>query len=300
MTTLPIARADGIDSSHVAQIGQLETFYIDAPGGAPPLLLLHGLSANAHSFSGLIAAGLSPAHRVIAPDLRGRGRSGKPSSGYSMSDHAGDVIALMDSLELDRVVLGGHSFGGYLAIYIAAHYPERVEKLVVIDAAVAINPRAGEMLKPSLDRLSRVFASAPDYLAELRAAPYMGGVWDENVEQYFRAEILVNADGTAQSATSSAAIGQAMVGIANEPWLHWVQQVTQPTLLFNALGAYGPAGYPALVDALNARATARAFRDARYRVVPGNHLTMIFGEGAAVIRRDIEDFVSGNALVDES
>ncbi len=293
--TLPAAGVGAIGTSNVAQIGALETFYIDAPGGSPPLLLLHGLSANAHAFSGLIAAGLSPTYRIIAPDLRGRGRSGKPAVGYSMADHSRDVIALMDHLELERVVLGGHSFGGYLAIYIAAHHPERVEKLVVIDAAVALNPRAGEMLKPSLDRLTRVFASVPEYLAELRAAPYMDGVWDEGVEQYFRAEIQENADGTAQSATSSAAIAQAMVGIANEPWLHWIQQVRQPTLFCHALGAYGPPGFPPLVDPLNAKATARAFKDASYRVVPGNHITMIFGDGAAVIRREVEEFVSGHS-----
>src|SRR4051794_2876176 len=90
--------------------------YLDAPGAGRPLVMLHGLSANAHCFAGLIVAGLSPAYRVIAPDLRGRGQSDKPSSGYTMPDHARDVLALMDHLGLDRVVLGGHSFGGYVGI----------------------------------------------------------------------------------------------------------------------------------------------------------------------------------------
>ena len=50
-----------------------------------------------------------------------------------MADHASDVLALLDALGLERVVLGGHSFGAYLAIYIAAKFPARVEKLIVIE-----------------------------------------------------------------------------------------------------------------------------------------------------------------------
>ena len=163
MTTSAINGARAVASS-VAQIGDLEMFYLDAPGGPRSMVLLHGLSSNANAFTGVIAAGLSPAFRVIAPDMRGRARSGKPASGYSISDHARDIIGLMDKLELEQVVLGGHSFGGYLAIYIAAHHPERVEKLVVIDSVLNSTPKAIELLKPSLDRLTRVEASPAAYL----------------------------------------------------------------------------------------------------------------------------------------
>lgn len=277
--------------------GGLNTYYLDLPGGAPPIVLLHGLSANAHSFGGLIAAGLNPTFRVIAPDLRGRGQSEKPASGYRMGDHARDVIALLDVLGLDRVVLGGHSFGGFLATYIAANYPERVERLVVIDVAITLNPRVGEMLKPSLDRLTRVLPSRDAYLEELRSAPYMNGMWDEAIEGYFSAEILTNADGTAQSVTSAFAIGQALQGIATEPWRELVSRVSQPVLLLNSLGGYGPPGSPPLIEGESARDMARTFPDCRYVAVPGNHLTMMFGEGAAAIRAAIEGFVRDDAPV---
>ena len=292
MTSLA-ARDDAavVIPSHSITLGGLEMFYLDAPGGEPPILLLHGLSSNANAFGGLIAAGLSPAFRVVAPDLRGRARSGKPATGYAMADHAKDVIALMDALGLDRVVLGGHSFGGYLGIYMAANFPDRIEKLIVIDAAIISHPRVGELLKPSLARLTRTLPSAEAYLAEIKSAPYMAGVWDDAVEQYFRAEIDESPDGTARSATSSAAIGQAVVGIACEPWLHWVQHVKQPALLINALEPFGPPDSQPLIDEVTARATARAFPDGRYVLVPGNHLTMVFGDGAIAIRGAIEEFV---------
>src|SRR5688572_908823 len=86
----------------------IQIHYLDHAGGEPPLVLLHGLTANCHAFDGLIHAGLSPRFRVIAPDLRGRGASDQPSAGYTMRDHADDVIGLLDALKLERVVLGGH------------------------------------------------------------------------------------------------------------------------------------------------------------------------------------------------
>ncbi|MES2177530.1 MAG: alpha/beta hydrolase [Gemmatimonadota bacterium] len=279
-------------TSHMRDVGGFELFYLDAPGAsdATPIVLLHGLSANANSFAGVISAGLAPAHRVIAPDLRGRARSGKPEAGYEMADHARDIVALLDALGLERVVLAGHSFGGYLGIFIAATYPARVERLVVIDAAISSHPRIPVLLKPSLDRLGRTSPSAEAYLAEVRSAPYMQGIWDENAESYFRAELTEHADGTVGSATSSAAIGQAAMGVGMEPWLHHVQQVVAPTLVLNALESFGPPGAPPLFDEIVTRATARAFADARYVVVPGNHITLLFTEGAAAVGREILEF----------
>jgi pimeloyl-ACP methyl ester carboxylesterase len=291
-----VRRPDTDVASHRVRLGELDMFYLDSPGGSPPIVLLHGLSSNAHAFGGVIAAGLSPAFRTIAPDQRGRARTSKPASGYMMSDHAGDIIALMDTLGLERVVLGGHSFGGYLGIFMAANYPDRIEKLVVIDAAITSHPRIGELLKPSLARLTKNSPSAESYLDEIRSAGYMNGTWDEATESYFRAEIEENGDGTVRSATSSAAVAQAALGIGYEPWLHWVQQVEQPTLLINAVASFGPPGTDPLMDEVTARATARAFRHGRYLQTPGNHLTMMFGEGAVAVREAMEAFIRGETV----
>jgi len=144
-------------SNRFVSVDGVRIHYLDAPGGSPPIVMLHGLSANAYCFSGLVGEGLSPTFRIIAPDLRGRGRTDKPATGYSMAEHAADVIGLLDALGLDRVILAGHSFGGYVAIYLASKFPERIEKLIVIDAAITLNPRVNELLKPSLDRLTREF-----------------------------------------------------------------------------------------------------------------------------------------------
>lgn len=276
-------------------IDGLVTHYLDYPGAEPAIVLLHGLSANANEFCGLVDAGLGKSNRVIAPDLRGRGKSGKPDAGYSMGQHAADVIGLLDHLGLDRVVMGGHSFGALLTIYLAAHFPERVSKLIVIDAAIVFHPDVVELLKPSLARLARVLPSTDAYLEEMRTAPHVVGFWDDAIEGYFRAELHSNEDGTVQSLTSASAVEQALIGVQVEPWAEMVSQIQHPAILLNASEGFGPPGSPPLVPPEHARVTADAFADCLYVPVPGNHLTMVFGDNAAVVTREIAHFLANDA-----
>ena len=78
--------------AHFVQTNNIQLHYLSHPGEGPTLVLLPGLTANAHAFDGLIQAGLSPRYRVLALDLRGRGLTDKPTTGYSMADHAADSL----------------------------------------------------------------------------------------------------------------------------------------------------------------------------------------------------------------
>ena len=295
MTAEPRAVDDRAEYDRFAIVGGLAVHYLDYPGPEPALVLLHGLSANANEFGGLLDEGLADDHRVIAPDLRGRGRSGKPAGGYTMGDHAADVIALLDHLGLDTVIMGGHSFGALLSIYLAACYPERITRVIVIDAAIVFHPDTEELLKPSLARLARVLPSAGAYIDEVKAAPHIAGAWDSALEGYYRAELKHNDDGTVQSLTSATAVEQALRAVGAEDWGNLVAEVRHPVLLLNAAGEYGPPGSPPLVPPEHARSTAAAFPDCTYVAVPGNHLTMVFGENAAVVRREIGKFLAHDA-----
>ena len=277
-----------------ATVRGLVVHYLDYDGPEPPIVLLHGLSANANEFGGLLDEGLANDHRVIAPDLRGRGRTGKPGSGYSMREHAQDVIALLDHLGLDTVVMGGHSFGALLSIFLAANYPDRISRVIVIDAAIVFHPDTEELLKPSLARLARVLPSADAYIDEVRKAPHVAGAWDGALEGYYRAELKHNSDGTAQSLTSATAVEQALRAVGAEDWSELVSRVMHPVLLLNASGEYGPAGSPPLVPPAHARQTAEQFAHCTYVAVPGNHLTMVFGANAAVVRREIDKFLASD------
>ncbi|HWD01468.1 MAG TPA: alpha/beta fold hydrolase [Amycolatopsis sp.] len=111
-----------------------------------PLVLLHAFPLDARMWDP-VRAPLAEHLRVITPDQRGFGRSLLPESDAepSLDDAARDVVALLDRLELDRVVLGGCSMGGYLTLAVLRLAPERVAGLVLIDTkATADSPEAAE------------------------------------------------------------------------------------------------------------------------------------------------------------
>jgi pimeloyl-ACP methyl ester carboxylesterase len=250
-----------------------------------------GLTANAHAFDGLIRAGLSPRCDVLAVDLRGRGLSDKPATGYSMADHAADVIGLLDALHLDQVILGGHSFGGLLTFYMAAHYPERVSKLVIIDAAGSLHPRARELIQPSVDRLGKILPSWDAYLQAMKQMPFFNGWWDPTIESYYQADVQINEDGTIQARSRPEAIIEAVEKALAEPWAQHLALIQQPTLLLNALGAYGLPDAPPLLPYEQAQSTVKALAACRYVEIPGNHMTMLFGQGAQQIVEAVTSFI---------
>jgi pimeloyl-ACP methyl ester carboxylesterase len=99
---------------------------------APPLLVLHGLTGHAWEFDG-VASALADQYHVLAVNQRGHGASSWGEE-YSPTVMADDIAALLDILGLDRVRVIGHSMGGVNSWWLAARHPERVERLVILDA----------------------------------------------------------------------------------------------------------------------------------------------------------------------
>lgn len=111
--------------------------YVDVEGAAPSrhaLVLLHAFPLAAEMWRPQFPA-VPTGWRVVAPDLRGFGASSadKPSDPVSIDDYARDVLALLDHLELHRVVVGGNSMGGYAAFAMLRLAAERVKGLVLAD-----------------------------------------------------------------------------------------------------------------------------------------------------------------------
>jgi pimeloyl-ACP methyl ester carboxylesterase len=267
--------------------------YLEHPGPGPTLVLAPGLTANAHAFDGLIAAGLSRAAAVFALDLRGRGRSDQPASGYTMEDHAQDVLGLLDALGLEHVVMGGHSFGGLLTYWLAANHPERVERCVVLDAPAVVDPQVVEQIRPSLARLGTIYGSWDEYAAFVRAMPYLDeGDWTPELEGYFRADVRVREDGTIQARSRPETIQAAVEGTTTVDWPATVARITQPTILLRAPGDFGPPGFPPILSRENAETTVNMLEDGQLVDGIGNHLTFMFGEGARVLADEIIRFLA--------
>jgi len=100
---------------------------------APPLVLLHALGEDASDWAP-IATALASSWRVYAPDLRGHGASDW-SGPYGIEQLTTDLGAFLDALDLERVMLGGHSIGAPPAYLYAARHPDRVTRLVLEDPA---------------------------------------------------------------------------------------------------------------------------------------------------------------------
>ncbi|MEE9447610.1 MAG: alpha/beta hydrolase [Arenicellales bacterium] len=280
------------------QSTQIQLHYLDNPAHdgseSTPLILMPGLTANVHSFDGLINAGLSQSRRVLTVDLRGRGLSDHPNSGYSMADHATDIIGMMDVLGLDKVNIGGHSFGGLLAMYLAAHYPERIHQLVIIDAAGQLHPDARQLIQPAIDRLAQTYASFEVYLAQVKQFPFYLGWWDDDLDTYYHADVITLTDGQVKPRSNPAHIVEAIDKGLLEDWAAHIQKIEQPLLLLNALGAYGPVGAPPLLTKALAMETVNAVTKGQYVEIEGNHQTMLFAKGAGQIVRAVQAFLASS------
>jgi len=107
---------------------------LDWGGSGPPLVFLAGLQDVAHGFDDF-APTFTDTHHVLALTRRGYGASSQPPSGYDLATRLADLRAVLDSLHLQRVTLVGHSMAGDELTGFAGAYPERVDRLVYLDAA---------------------------------------------------------------------------------------------------------------------------------------------------------------------
>ena len=279
--------------SNFVEVNGSKIHFLDRDGGSPPLICLPGLTANAHFFDGLISRGLSPRLRTIALDFRGRGLSDKPESGYEMAVYAADVHGVLDALGIEQAVICGHSFGALVGFVLAAQDQDKFPGLVIIDSShLLITARTVQLVKASLDRLGVLLPSMEVYLDAIKQMPFLVGYWDNALENYYRRDVETFADGSVKPLTAPHAIAETIDHEFAEPWEKHINKISQPVLLLNAPGPYGPAGTPPILTEKMARETAAMFQECDFQQVPGNHITMLFGVNADFVMEAISSFVN--------
>jgi len=107
--------------------------------GAPVVLLGSSLGTTLEMWTPAVAA-LERRHRIVRFDHRGHGRSPLPPGPCEVADLGGDVLALLDRLRLERVSYVGVSLGGMVGMWLAAHAPERIERLVCVCSSAYLPP----------------------------------------------------------------------------------------------------------------------------------------------------------------
>jgi pimeloyl-ACP methyl ester carboxylesterase len=259
------------------------------PTKGPAVVCIHGLTAN-HTCWASVGDLLSPAHRLIAYDLRGRGESDKPERGYSLALHGEDLLGLLDHFGLGKAVLIGHSLGAHIAVRFAATHPERVAKLVLVDGGIDVRAEVLDSLRPAINRLGVEFPSLDMFLGFVRALPMFEGRWNDYLERYFRYDVEVLPAGTVRSKAARHAIEEEIVNLERERLWVWHHRLKAPTLIFRA-----PDGLLTATDCLmtqeEALALTHAIPRAKLVVVPGtNHYTVLLGQHPKV-RRALRAFL---------
>jgi pimeloyl-ACP methyl ester carboxylesterase len=167
--------------------------YMDIPpAGAPNgrvIVLLHGMNFGGFYFSGPIEALRGAGFRVIVPDQIGFGRSSKPIIPYNFHDMAANTRKLLQTLNVQKAVIFGHSMGGMLAARFSASYPDVVEKTVICNPIGTTDVRWKNPWPSADDAYKATMAQSPDQLYQGFHATidrYFPHAWKPDYEKFVR------------------------------------------------------------------------------------------------------------------
>ncbi len=270
-----------------------------ARAGPPPeeaaavVLAAHGV-ASSHLIWRTVARELSAGSGVclLAPDLRGRGRSAELPGPYGMAAHAADLLAVLDAAGARQAVVVGHSLGAYAAAALAARHPDRVSALLLLDGGLAIqgypDEMADELIEAMVDaalELARLpFDSVEAHVDQWRAHPAFEEAWNGDVEAYAVYDVVEDGRGPMHAAVSEAAVRADIAELVrDEAARSAVDRVRAP--LFFVRARRGLRGGPPLVPQLYLSAFAAVHPHARIEdVAEANHYTLVLGAGPGPAR----------------
>jgi pimeloyl-ACP methyl ester carboxylesterase len=159
-------------------VGNGATIHVRYGGSGPAVVLLHGYGETGDMWAPL-AVELARDHMVIVPDLRGLGLSSKPVGGFDKKTQAEDVATVLAALEVRQADVVAHDIGNMVAFQFAARYPERIGRLVLIDAPVPGVGPWDEILKNPLLWHFRFGGPDMERLVAGRERIYLDRFWNE-------------------------------------------------------------------------------------------------------------------------
>ena len=197
---------------------------------APAIVCLHGVTAHGRRFRRLAEERLARNFRVLAPDLRGHGRSGYEPP-WNISTHLGDVLETIDAAGIQQPIPWlGHSFGGRLVLELCAAAPERVTRAVFLDPAFQILPHVGFDFAEEVAR-DHSYSTAEEAV-EARLATAVRPSPREFVEEEASEHLVSSPDGRLRWRFSRAAAATVYGELCTEPPA--ASAVRVPALLVHA------------------------------------------------------------------
>lgn len=255
-----------------------------AADAAHVVLAAHGVTATSMTWR-TVARKLSDRLCLLAPDLRGRGRSARLPGPYGIEPHIADLLAVLDQAGAPPAVLVGHSMGAYVLARLAAEYPERVARLVLLDAGLPL-PRPADaesmlqsVLANSVMRLSITFASVEHYVEGWRAHPAFAHNWNEDVEAYARYDVVADGNVARCGASAQAVLADSREMVLDDATRTALERVRAPVHLLRAERGLFDDDHP-LIAAAPLRAFAASHPAVRVEAVADvNHYTLVMGDG---------------------
>jgi pimeloyl-ACP methyl ester carboxylesterase len=172
------------------------TIEYEIRGDGEPLLLIHGFPLSRKVWEPQLAA-LSDQYMVIAPDLRGFGKSPLPFSDYRIDTYADDLVALLDSLKIEKAIIGGMSMGGYILFNMINRYPKRVKAAIFMVTTSDADSEEGKKRRQSLADLVLTEGTKPvaDTFKEILFAPDTKTERPELVESIYEQMLATSPEG---------------------------------------------------------------------------------------------------------
>ncbi len=233
----------------------------DILGNDQPLVLIAGITCDNNNWQ-LIKDELSKSFQLVMPDNRGIGKSELPEQDYLVADMATDVIALLDELNISKAAVLGHSMGGAVAQYIAGHYPERVDKLIISHSFIKF--RASSLMYCNHDYLLAESNATP----RLRATIVLPFVYsDEFIENDENVQAFIQDLRDNPSTQTLTSYKQQLHAIGKVDSTNYISKITAKTLVLTGES-------DKLAPPQDSQEIANKIKNSTLKVMAGAHIPM--------------------------
>lgn len=219
----------------VAKLKSIDLFYLDTKTKGPAVLCLHGRWGRAETWMDFIKH-YGSQYRIIAPDQRGHGLSGKPIAKYSAQEMAQDMIELLNYLGLESVILVGHSMGGRIAGYLAALHFRHVMALALLDKSASGPYKARELTVEQISAIDPFTKEWPlPFTSRIEGEEYIKKVTESELScQYFMSSLIETVDGYRMMYSNQAIAANIAY---EENWFDLLPDIKCPVLLLRSSGS---------------------------------------------------------------
>ena len=219
---------------HWADVGDLRMRYLDWGGDGPPVVALHGLASSSHWYDIVIPL-LRGHYRIIVPDQRGHGQTTQATTGYDWSTLSGDVARLMDHVGMDKAAVLGHSWGGNVATNMAALYPDRVNRVVMIDGGFLGGQNSRDTNWEEFSQRVRprdVSGKREEFLDRLRVQ--LADCWSDDLERIVQTMVYEDAEGQIRDILHPDNHAQVIRAMWDQPPSTVLPHITCPAMIVAA------------------------------------------------------------------